>query len=716
MTFAFRGLYHSLAGKYALLVGLLIFATGGALGITSYVALEQSLHDRYRESTEQLAHLLGEFTAKYMYELRIGELRLVFREIQARDDVLYAFAVDGGGTILADGSKDNDRLLGLANDSLIEAVRDSGAEASEFRDDSVHIATPVRLGSEEIGVVRVGLSLATANEQLSATRRTQIGVALSFVVFSLLTTFVLLHRTGRRLNRLRGGAQAAAGGHFDIRVGEDGEMEVRELAQAFNAMLDAIGEKTERINRLAYFDPLTGAANRSRFQEKLDAGLVQCNTDGVQLAAMFFDLDRFKQINDTLGHAVGDEILCGFNRVIESCRPADTGDQWSMVARLGGDEFTLLIVGKNVRAIAANIAGNILQALLQPMQAGDRTLAIGTSIGIACYPEDANSKSGLMQAADLAMYAAKEAGRNTYRMFCDGMRHGLVDRFALENKLRQAVDRASFELHYQPIMSLETNKPVGVEALLRWRDSPGHLIAPDTFLPVAEESGLILPIGHWVMREACRQALRWRETFGRSIAMSINLSARQLEQAEMAQCLLNLLDEYHLDASNWLTLEITETAAMDRPDAITQALAPLRDRGVRIAIDDFGTGYSSLSYLQDFAFDALKIDKSFIVDLVNSGNENLDRRHSSRASRGKIDDIDHRRRTIVAAVVQMAHALDYRVVAEGIETDAQRALLRELGCELGQGYLFSKPLSATEATLWLGDRLPMLSSNSTFTQ
>ncbi len=716
MSRFFRSVYHSIAGKYALLVGLLISAAGGALGATSFIAFEQSLHDRYQESAEQLAGLLGEFTAKYMYELRIGELRLVFREIQARDDVLYAFAVDGVGTILADGSKDDDRLLGMVNDPFIEVVRDTGAEVAEFRDDSVHMAMPVRLGSEEIGVVRLGLSLATANEQLSAARQAQIGITLGFVLLALLTTFVLLHRTGRRLSQLRGSAQAAAGGHFDIRVDDDGEMEVRELAQAFNAMLDAIGDKTERINRLAYFDPLTGAANRSRFQEKLNAGLEQCNADGVQLAAMFFDLDRFKQINDTLGHAVGDEILCSFRQVIESCRPSDSSGRWSMVARLGGDEFTMLIVGQDVSAIATNVAGNILQVLLRPMPAGDRTLAIGTSIGIACYPEDASSKSELMQAADLAMYAAKDAGRNTFRMFSDSMRHGLVDRFALENQLREAVDSASFELHYQPIMSLETNEPVGVEALLRWRDTSGNLIVPDTFLPVAEESGLILPIGHWVMREACRQAHRWREIFGRSIAISINISARQLEQTEMASHLLELLGEYHHNDSSWLTLEITETVAMNRPDAITKALAPLRACGVRIAIDDFGTGYSSLSYLQDFAFDALKIDKSFIVDLMNAKGENLDWRHCSGVAKDKIDDIDHRRRAIVAAVVQMAHALDYRVVAEGIETDAQRALLRELGCELGQGYLFSKPLSAIEATTWLGDRILLPFENSTFTQ
>ncbi len=715
MIASFQPLWRTLAGKYASLVGALILAAGTALGVTSYVAFEDSLRTRYYESTEQLAKLLGEFTANYMYELRIGELRLVFREVQARNDVLYAYAVDGSGTILADGSERDGRLLDLVRDRLVEAVLESRAKVAELGRDSIHMAIPVRLGSEEIGVVRLGMSLARVNAELAATQRTLLGIAFSFVVIALLSTFYLLHRTGRRLNQLRASAQAAAGGDFDIRVDGQGEAEVRELAQAFNAMLDAIGEQTERIHRLAYFDSLTGAANRSRFQEKLDAGLAQCDGAGLELATMFFDLDRFKQINDTLGHAVGDDILCGFSNVIEGCRPRDGGDRWSMVARLGGDEFTMLIVGRDVRTTASKVAENILETLRRPIAAGDQTLAIGTSIGIACYPDDSNSKSELLQAADMAMYSAKEAGRNTYRTFVDAMRHGLVDRFVLERQLREAVETESFELHYQPVVSLETNAPIGFEALLRWRDSSGRLVSPESFLSVAEESGLILPIGHWVMREAFAQARRWRETFGRNIQVGINLSARQLEQSDLTTRLLDLLCEDG-DDGGWLTLEITETVAMNQPEAITKSLAPLRARGVRIAIDDFGTGYSSLSCLQDFAFDALKIDKSFVADLVAINGNSEDRRPGQRATPKPTDAVDHRRHTIIEAIVQMAHALDYRIVAEGIETDMQCALLRDVGCEFGQGYLFCKPLNASDATAWLRKRIFHRQHNSTLTR
>ena len=710
MSLRWRITWRSLAGKYAVLVGLLILTAGGALGVTSYIAFEQSLRDRYHESAEQLAQLLAEFTADYLYELRIGELRLVFREIQARHDVLYAFAVDGTRSTLADGTGTRGRLLAKIDDPLIVAVQTTGMEASEALDDAVHMAVPVQLGNAEIGVVRLGLSLKKANQELSATRRTLVGITLGFVVVALLTTFILLHNTGRRLNQLRGSAQAAAGGRFDLRVGDDGEWEVRELAQAFNAMLDAIGEKTERINRLAYFDPLTGAANRTRFQEKLEAGLARCAQDNIQLAAMFFDLDRFKQINDTLGHAVGDEVLCGFCRLIEACRPVDSEECWSMVARLGGDEFTMLILGRDVQTIAADVAEHILQAVRQPMSAGGQTLAVGTSVGIACYPDHAASMSELMQAADLAMYAAKEAGRNTFRPFEESMRNGLASRFTLEAELREAVRTGSFELHYQPIVSLETNQPIGVEALLRWRNAEGQLVAPNDFLPLAEESGLIISIGRWVLQEACSQARRWRETFGRPVFISVNLSARQLEQVEFTEDLLRLLleDGCHEDAA-WLTLEITECVAMSRPDVIAKALAPLRAVGVRIAVDDFGTGYSSLSYLQDFAFDALKIDKSFVDDLVRP-------KGSLEARTDDAAEVDHRRLTIVEAIVEMAHALDYRVVAEGIETETQRDLLRELGCEFGQGYLFAKPLGASEVTNWLEKHNYCWNLNSTFTR
>ncbi|MDH3658782.1 MAG: EAL domain-containing protein [Alphaproteobacteria bacterium] len=697
--------WRSLAGKYALLVGALILAAGIALGAASYVAFENSLRSRYYKNTEELARLLGEFTATYMYELRIAELRLVFREIQARSDVLYAYAVDGSSAILANGADQDDHLLDLVRDPLIATAQKSGEQAADLRGNSIHMAMPVRLGSEEVGVVRLGMSLATVNRELAATQRLLAGITFGFVILALSSTFFFLHRTGRRLRQLRGSAQAAAGGRFDMRVDDEGEMEVRALARAFNAMLDAIGEKTQRIYRLAYFDSLTGAANRSRFQEKLDEGLEQCEASGLQLAAMFFDLDRFKQISDTLGHAVGDEILRGFYQTLNACRPADGADTWSMVARLGGDEFTMLIVGRDVRMTAFGVAENILDALRMPMPAENQTLVIGASIGIACYPEDATSKSELLQAADLAMYAAKEAGRNTYRTFVDAMRVGLVDRFALEGQLREAVDKGSFELHYQPVVSLETTAPLGFEALLRWIDSDGNLISPDVFLPVAEESGLILPIGHWVMREACAQARRWHDMFGRPIRVGVNLSARQLEQSDLAASLIELLSDYGDDAS-WLTLEITETVAMSRPEVISKSLAPLRARGVNITIDDFGTGYSSLSCLQDFAFDVLKIDKSFIADLATIAKEpDTDRRHGQRMHRGTAFAIDHRRQTIIEAIVRMARALDYRIVAEGIESEMQCQLLREVGCEFGQGFLFCKPLSAIDATTWLAERI-----------
>ena len=695
--------WRSLAGKYAVLVGLLISTAGAALGATSYMAFERSLRDRYLQNAEQLAQLLAEFTADYLYELRIGELRLVFREIQARRNVLYTFAVDGAGSTLAEGTEAHDRLLAKVEDPLIDIVQATGDLAFETLDDAVHMAVPVQLGSNEIGVVRLGLSLAAANQELSATRRTLIGITIGFVVVALITTFILLHNTGRQLNQLRGSAQAAAGGRYDMRVRDDGEWEVRELAQAFNAMLDAIGEKTERINRLAYFDPLTGASNRTRFEEMLEAGLEQCDQDEVQLAVMFFDLDRFKQINDSLGHAVGDEILCGFYRIIEACRPAEKGDGWSMVARLGGDEFTMLIAGRDVQAKAAEVAERILQSIRQPMPAGGQTLAVGTSIGIACYPHDARTKSELMQAADLAMYAAKDAGRNTYRLFKGRMRDGLTHRFTLEAALREAVRAGGFELHYQPIVSLETSEPVGVEALLRWRNADGLLIAPDVFLPVAEDSGLIFSLGNWVMREALTQARCWRKDFGRPVFISVNLSARQLEQVEFVDGLLRLLlEDGHDHEAGWLTLEITETAAMTRPGHIAKTLAPLRAAGVRIAIDDFGTGYSSLSYLQEFAFDALKIDRSFVSDLLSA--------HDGAA------DIDRRRQTIVGAIVEMAHALDYRVIAEGIETQAQWDLLRTLGCEFGQGFFFAKPLGASDTTAWLKERNLARYQYSTFTR
>ena len=429
----------------------------------------------------------------------------------------------------------------------------------------------------------------------------------------------------------------------------------------------------ERVRHLAHFDELTGLPNRSMFNQRLSHALARARRAEEPLAILFIDLDRFKNINDTLGHEAGDRVLKEIAQRLRGClREVDT------VSRLGGDEFVVLIEGPPRAADVAEVAQKILAAVARPVLLESQEFHLSASIGISTFPGDSDDLQSLMKNADIAMYRAKERGKNQFQFYSAQINVHTLERVALESDLRYALERNEFLLHYQPKVDIAGNRIVGMEALVRWQQPGKALIAPAQFIPLAEETGLIVPIGEWVLKTACLQNKAWQDQGLPRLRMAVNLSPRQFAHESLLQDVARVLKETGLDPA-WLELEITESMVMRQPEQAVALLGSLRAMGIHLSIDDFGTGYSSLSYLKRFPLDSVKIDRSFILDIPGSD-----------------DDV-----AITQAIIAMAHSLRLKVIAEGVETEEQLRFLRENGCDEMQGYYFCRPLPEAEILLLL---------------
>ena len=475
---------------------------------------------------------------------------------------------------------------------------------------------------------------------------------------------------------------AGAGRRLELRLrSQDGRWRSTETVAADAVADPAVGtfvlatrdvtEQKQLEQQLAYqalHDPLTGMANRSLFGDRVEQGLARTRRTGSGLAILFIDLDEFKSVNDTLGHASGDELLCEVaRRLVANARPSDT------VARLGGDEIGLLLEDCGERA-AIGAAERVQQALSVPVLIGGNEIAVTASVGIALGGALTDSVTELLGNADIAMYSAKSRGKGGYEVFRTKMRDAVLRRVELRSDLQRALERDEFELHYQPLIELSTRRIVGFEALLRWRHPSRGSIPPLEFIPVAEDTGLIVPIGRWVLRQAAMQLCRWDELGASELTMSVNVSGRQLVSQDLRGTLDDVLARFRLPPHR-LTLELTESILLGGSDDTIARLEQLKQLGVRLSIDDFGTGFSSLSYLQRLPVDEIKIDKSF-VDHIHTTGRGVE---------------------LVRMVIALGNALGLDVVAEGIENSFQATRLREIGCRLGQGYLFSRPLAAEQA-------------------
>ena len=430
--------------------------------------------------------------------------------------------------------------------------------------------------------------------------------------------------------------------------------------------------KDEHIHYLAFHDGLTGLANRTMLQDRLMHALERAEREGLRLAVAFIDLDGFKAINDELGHDAGDILLQTMAQRIKSrLRTMDT------LARMGGDEFVVLMEDVEQPKNCAKLAETVLAEISVPTRLKGRQVVVTASMGMAFYPEDGTDATELMRLADFAMYAAKEAGRNAYRFFQQGMMDKAKRRLTLEMELRAGIANGELVLHYQPKIDLVTQKPGGAEALIRWQHPRNGLLSPGLFIPMAEESGLVVEIGSWVLEEACRQIRLWNAR-GLGVKVAVNVSARQLEAMDLADHIADLTARHGISPKS-LELELTESAVMANVESVIDVFTRLREMGVSLAIDDFGTGYSSLAYLRRLPIDVIKIDRSFVID----------------------SDMDVENAEIVRTILALGKALKLTVVAEGIETPRQAEFIRSVGVDLAQGYLYARPLAAAAFEEWM---------------
>ncbi|MEM9176368.1 MAG: EAL domain-containing protein [Myxococcota bacterium] len=489
-------------------------------------------------------------------------------------------------------------------------------------------------------------------------------------------------RSVRRLKRQ--GSQGWIWSELSARRLADGR--VQATARDISARIQA----EQKIRHLAYFDALTSLPNRELFREQIESALDRARRGERTLALLFLDVDRFKQVNDSLGHSMGDELLV---KVADRLRAAVRGSdsvgraqrerveregRGMPISRVGGDEFTILLQDLEHAQDAARVARRVLHALARPFAVQDRELFVGASIGISVWPEDGTEAESLLRSADVAMYHAKGRGGNTYEFFSPEMNATSERRLQLETGLRHALERDQLVLHYQPLRDSRTGRVSAVEALIRWVNDDGEMVRPDEFIPVAEETGLIVPIGEWVLRTACRQLASWRAEGYAPIRMSVNLSVEQLRDLGIGNAVEQVLFDTGLSPAD-IELEITESCILDQSPNIVAGIGALSALGIGFALDDFGTGYSSLSALQRFPIDRLKIDRSFVSGIGDSDSDEA----------------------LTSAVVALANRLGLEVVAEGVETEEQARVLTELGCEELQGYLFSKPLPAEACPTFL---------------
>ena len=659
-------------------------------------AMHGLLSEQVRVDGEAQVRQLSDALANPLYYFDLDAVGALARAALREADVDYVLVYDAQGRILHDGSGDIAAYGQPMNDPLAAEVIASTGPHTRMRGQVLDVSRPIMIGDQRLGGVRIGYSLegmARDEAQAMGGLRGQIDevgrrslswlllLCASLAVVALAAVAMVQRLLVRPIRVLGDAARAIEAGDFDSpALGSTRRDELGDLIRTFGRMRDSVARHDRDIRRVAYSDALTGLSNRLAFRESLEQRLREQQGAGCQLALLFADLEDFKRVNDTLGHEAGDEVLLQvasrIDQAVKSVRGAD-----AMVARFGGDEFVVLLQAADaepdgdVRGMVTRLAEALVRDLGEPMLLHGRQVFLGSSVGIALFPDDAGTASLLMKNGDIAMYQAKVAGKNCYRFYSRTMDQAVERRVRMEHDLRGAWDRGELSLAYQPIFRTRDRVLVGAEALLRWHHPEDGAIAPSVFIEVAEQSGLIEAIGPEVLRSACREAAGWRTPGGAGEPpfVSVNVSPRQLRSGDLVKQVADALDESGVAAER-LHVELTETAVISDEANATGLLARLRQLGVRVWLDDFGTGYSSLSHLRRVQVDGLKIDRSFITDLLRDP-----------------DDL-----ALTSAIIAMAHSMGITVVAEGVERQGQFDLLRERDCDLAQGYWLGQPVSAAE--------------------
>ena len=666
-------------------------ATQGEILAQSGNEIHQMVSGSLRSRGESTVSQAADSLVNPVYYFDLDAVGRTARALLQQPNVRYVIVYDGDGNVLHDGSADIPTFGQPMRDPLAYEARAADGVHVQQTDDVLEVSAPLRLGQERIGGLRVGYSLAglraaeassskRLGERLSEINSRHVafmGGILGLLLLLAVAVGLMVQRLLiAPIRSLALAAQDIERGNYDTSIADSGRNdEIGELMRAFRRMGTAIARHDRDTRRMAYTDPLTGLANRLSFREMLDGCLTRMRGSGQQLVLLFADIDDFKRVNDTLGHDAGDEALVAFAERIRMVAK-DAAGELAQVARLGGDEFVVMLQSGSgdAREAAARLGAQVVAEIGRPIQMHGRDVFLGTSIGITVFPDDASDSTTLMKNADIAMYQAKVAGKNCYRFYSRSMEQAVARRMRLEQDLHGAWGRGELGLVYQPVFSLADRSLVGAEALLRWRHPEHGDVAPAVFVDVAEQRGLIEEIGGEVLRRAIDDASRW-QALAPSLRpfVSVNVSPWQLRSNALVELVASELKASTLPPEA-LHLELTETAVIGDEPRARGALASLRELGVRVWLDDFGTGFSGLSHLRRMAVDGVKIDRSFIADVLDDP-----------------DDL-----ALATAIIAMAHSLGMSVVAEGVEQEGQYALLRERGCDLAQGYLLGYPLAAEE--------------------
>ena len=651
-------------------------------------ALRELVREDLRDRGQSTALHLAAAISTAMANGNPGHVTTLVRTFLQQPNIQYVIVFDSTGRIVDGG---NDRSL--VGKPMVDPLADEALLATalklQWSGELLEVTAPLKVAGQRVGGVRVGMAGGRASasqlkiiepitSQLDAASRWHhrwtIAMLALTIVLGVLIVYLMEWRVlepirslGRVMAEDRPGQQPAA-----LMVGLDRSDEIGELMRAFVRMREGMAKNDRDIRRMAYTDPLTGLANRLSFRELLDDRLLTLHASSGELALLFVDLDDFKRVNDTLGHEAGDEVLSQLSARLRLTLER-LGAQATDIARFGGDEFIVLYMAEDIRAASARLAEAMIEEIQRPLLLGGKQVFLGASIGITMFPFDAYHAGQLLKNADIAMYQAKVAGKNCYRFYSRAMDQAVERRVQLEQDLRGAWDRGELSVAYQPIYRLEDARIWGAEALLRWSHPHLGMVPPSVFIEVAEQSGLIENLGRNVLEKACADAARWRGTGGLKPFVSVNISPRQLRSGELPDVVGSALRNSGLLPAQ-LHLELTETAVLVDESQASTLLSRVRATGVKVWLDDFGTGFSGLSHLRRVPVDGVKIDRSFVADVLRDP-----------------DDL-----ALTTAIIAMAHSLGITVVAEGIETEGQYQILREVGCDQGQGFWFGRPMSAED--------------------
>jgi len=630
----------------------------------------------------------------------LSEIEGILGSVRKGKNVKQVLAVDPGHTFFLDGDPQTPEILAFEDvPEQIEALKTSKAQFS-VAGDTITVAEPLVRGGDVIGSVMIRYQNPGFDEVMLPIIRSNLFSSIPILLFGLLIAGVLVRQITTPLLRLSNAAKEVADGNLEVKIPINGPNEVSHLGVAFSTMLEKLRQNIGQIYELAYVDRTTQLPNREFFRKELSRAIRRVTRQKTTGALLFVDLDGFKKVNDMHGHDVGDillqqfserlatvlraEDLIGFKTVHEvdaEMEEENSGKNRQMLARLGGDEFTVLLSELREATDAATVAQRIIDAVSEPFTVGEITVTIGASVGIAIFPQDGSDYQTILKSADMAMYQAKDEGKNTYRYFSEALNAEASRRIVIENDLRIALEdeaKEQLQLYYQPKVDCKTGHPKSVEALVRWNHPEKGMVPPLDFINVAEDCGLILPLGKWVLEEACRQIVRFAKN-GMDLSVAVNISTAQFDRPDLSKIVIGAIEMTGADPTK-LELELTESMAMRNPERALEHINALKELGIRFAIDDFGTGYSNLSQLSQIPFDVFKIDRSFIQMLTKRNDE-----HG---------------RVIVRTILAMANSLNYETIAEGVETVAQLEFLSEYGCNHAQGFYFARPMPEGQFNIW----------------